>query len=236
MLGATKGWVPDELRYAGRENLDPEHAARYDRKEDAGAAEEIAMLAERGIGKESTVVEMGAGTGQFAIEAAAHVEHVTAVDISPVMLSHLEAKVDAMGIENVDCKLAGFLTYIHSQKPADLVYSRFALHHLPVFWQALALTRMASILRPGGILRLWDVVFGFEPAQAPARLESWMEAFAGSNDQNGWTRAELEEHVRDENSTFTWLLEPMLQKAGFTIEDARFSDDQIFARYLCAKD
>jgi hypothetical protein len=36
---------------------------------------------------------------------------------------------------------------------------------------------------------------------------------------DGWSRAELEEHVRDEHSTFGWLLEATIRRAGFTIED-----------------
>jgi hypothetical protein len=35
--------------------------------------------------------------------------------------------------------------------------------------------------------------------------------------EHGWTREELEMHVRDGYSTFTWLLEPMLAGAGFEI-------------------
>lgn len=50
--------------------------------------------------------------------------------------------------------------------PADVVYSRFALHHLPDFWQAIALRRMAETLRPRGVLRLSDVVYDFEPGHA----------------------------------------------------------------------
>jgi hypothetical protein len=38
------GWLLDELSYAGRENLDAEHVARYDAKEDASAAAEVALL------------------------------------------------------------------------------------------------------------------------------------------------------------------------------------------------
>jgi hypothetical protein len=37
--------------------------------------------------------------------------------------------------------------------------------------------------------------------------------------------------VRDEHSTFTWLLEPMIERAGFRIEDAAYSQDAIFASY-----
>jgi hypothetical protein len=87
------------------------------------------------------------------------------------------------------------------------------------------------LLRPGGVLRLWDVVFGFEPAEAEARIEAWC-ASGGEQVEGGWSRAELEEHVRDEHSTFTWLLEPMLERCGFEIATAEHSADGIFARYV----
>ena len=236
MLQGDETWIPDELQYAGRENLDPDHAANYDAKEDAGAAAELAILGARGIGADSTVVDLGTGTGQFAVEASSAVKRVIAVDVSPVMLDRLRAKLESLGITNVECRLAGFLTYFHEGPPADLVYSRYALHHLPDFWKALALDRMAGILRPGGILRLWDVVYSFEPAEAPRRLEKWMATIPPSVDRTDrWIRADLEEHVRDENSTFTWLLEPMLERAGFTIESAEYSDDRVFARYICVR-
>jgi hypothetical protein len=51
----------------------------------------------------------------------------------------------------------------------------------------------------------------------------------------GWTRAELAEHVRDEHSTFTWLLEPMLDRAGFDLLDADYAASGMFARYLARK-
>ena len=106
-----------------------------------------------------------------------------------------------------------------------------ALHHLPDFWKAVALARLRRALRPDGVLRLWDVVFDFEPAQAEARIETWC-ASGGDQVEGDWTRAELEEHVRDEHSTFTWLLEPMIERAGFEIATAERSADGIFARYV----
>ena len=42
----------------------------------------------------------------------------------------------------------------------------------------------------------------------------------------------MEEHVRDEHSTFTWLLEPMIDRSGFTIERAEHSDDGVLAAYV----
>ncbi len=43
---------------------------------------------------------------------------------------------------------------------------------------------------------------------------------------------QFEEHVRDEHSTFTWLLEPMLARSGFTIESADDADDGSVAAYI----
>lgn len=229
-------WVPDEVLTAGRENLDPGHVARYDRKEDAGAAEEVARLLRAGLAPDATVVDLGAGTGQLTLAIAPHVRRVVAVDVSPVMLERLRAKVTRAGVANVECVHAGFLTYEHHGAPAALVYSRYALHHLPDFWKAVALTRMAAMTAPGGWLRLWDVVYGFAPDETETTLERWFATAPADGVDQEWTRAELEEHVRDEHSTFTWLLEPMIERAGFTIESATYSTDQISARYLCRKE
>jgi hypothetical protein len=42
----------------------------------------------------------------------------------------------------------------------------------------------------------------------------------------------MEEHVRDEHSTFTWLLEAMFDRTGFVIDAADYSDDGFDARYV----
>ena len=146
----------------------------------------------------------------------------------------LRAKLRQSGDANVECVRAGFLTY-EPGDPVDLVYSRYALHHLPDFWKAIALTRMAAMLRPGGYLRLWDIVYSFDPTDAPSVLEQWFASTTSEAVATDWIRAELEEHVRDEHSTFTWLLEPMIERAGFTIEQHEYSDDQMSARYICRR-
>jgi len=236
MVTGHESWMLNELAFAGRENLDPAHVARYDDKEDGDAFGEVAALIAFGLGPDATVVDIGAGTGQFTLAAAATARRVVAVDVSAVMLERLRGKLERSDVTNVECVQAGFLSYEHVGKPADIVYSRYALHHLPDFWKALALARVATMLRPGGVLRLCDIVYSLEPTDAAAGLERWMTetASAGSID-HGWTRAELEEHVRDEHSTFVWLLEPMIARAGFVIDRADYSEDRIVARYLCVK-
>jgi SAM-dependent methyltransferase len=232
--GSVPGWVLDEVAHAGRENLDPVHVARYDQKEDAEAEVEVRLLQGLGLDIESTVLDIGAGTGQFAFAVAPFCRRVIAADVSPVMLARLRSEVAVRGDANIECVEAGLLTYEHREGAVDFVYCRYALHHLPDFWKAIALVRIHDLLRPGGVLRLSDIAYGFDPENAPARLEAWC-ATGGEHISTDWTRAELEEHVRDEHSTFTWLLETSIARAGFGIEDASYSDDQLVAKYVLRK-
>lgn len=236
MVHDPDSWWLDERAHAGREHFDEQHARRYDAKMDAEAADEVGMLERAGVlDPTCSVVDIGAGTGQFALAAAPACRRLVAVDVSPVMSARLAEKVERGAVHNVEVVHAGFLTYRHAGEPADLVYSRFALHHLPDFWQAIALRRIADMLRPAGVLRLWDVVYGFEPADAERRIEAWITQTMGDDVERGWTRAELATHVRDEHSTFTWLLEAMIERAGFDTIDAVYDASGMFARYLCRK-
>lgn len=229
-------WWPDEQVTAGREHFDEQHARRYDAKMDAGADEEVRLLQSLGaLTRVSTVVDFGAGTGQFTLAVAPHCRRVVAVDVSPVMLGRLEDKLANGAANNVETVSAGFLSYDHTGEPADVAYSRFALHHLPDFWKALALSRIASALKSGGVLRLSDVVYSFEPAEAEQVIEAWIAETVGGDVEHEWTRAELAEHVRDENSTFSWLLEPMIDRAGLEITDASYSTSRMLASYICVK-
>jgi ubiquinone/menaquinone biosynthesis C-methylase UbiE len=226
-------WVLDEIVTAGRENLDPVHASQYDSKEDARAADEVSLLVALGLDSTKDVVDIGAGTGQFAIAAAQVCNRLVAVDVSEVMLDQLRDKVARRGIANIEIVEAGFVTYEHSGRPADFVYSRWALHQVPDFWKSLALMRMRRALSPGGVLRLSDIVYSFEPEEAEGRIEAWCESLPEVGEHEGeWVRSDIVEHVRDEHSTYTWLLEPMIERCSFRIEDAVLSDDGFFAEYV----
>ncbi len=222
-------WFPDETALAGAEHLDPEYVAAYDRKAGFDPDGDVRLLLELGLGEERTVVDLGAGTGTFALAAAPHCRAVVAVDPSAAMTAALERRAPA----NVRVVRAGFLGYEHGPEPADVVYTRNALHHLPDFWKAVALERMARALRPGGILRLRDLVYSFDPSDADDVIGRWLDA-AADDPARGWTRAELETHVREEHSTFTWLLEPMLERAGFEIAEADY-ERGVYADYVCVR-
>jgi SAM-dependent methyltransferase len=227
-------WWLAEAAHAGPEHLDPEYVVGYDRKAGTDPSDDVRLLRDLGLDETSTLVDLGAGTGTLAMAAAPHCRRVVAVDVSPAMLAALRARADRAGLDNVECVRAGFLTYEHRGEPADFVYSRNALHHLPDFWKAIALHRVAGMLRPGGVLRLRDLVYSFEPAEAEPAIEAWL-ACAVERPEDGWTCAELATHVREEHSTFAWLLEPMLERAGFAIREAAHSPSRTFAAYTCVR-
>jgi len=218
-------WRLDEVAKAGPEHLEPAYVERFDAKSPTDWTQTLDRLRAYGVGSDAVVVDLGAGTGSFAAALRPHVRRVIAVDVSPAMVSLLERR----GLEAVR---AGFLDYEHEGPPPAAVHTRNALHHLPDFWKAIALDRIATLLRPGGVLLLDDLVFSFEPAAADASIEAWLAA-APLDAREGWTREELAEHVRTEHSTFTWLLEPMLEHAGFEIRERRFSPSGIHASYDC---
>ena len=221
----------DELAHAGPEHLDPGYVEGYDRKAQVDPRVDLAAIREHGFGAESTLVDIGAGTGVLAFAAAAECRHVVAADVSPAMVEHLRSEVVARGVDNVEVVHAGFLTYEHAGPPADFVFTRNALHQIPDFWKAIALDRIHRILTPGGILRLNDLVYSFEAAEAEERMAAW---FAGAVDDptRGWTAEQLAEHVRNEHSTFTWLFEPILEHAGFDILDRTYNRGA-YAAYTC---
>ncbi|MGK5499272.1 class I SAM-dependent methyltransferase [Streptomyces sp. URMC 125] len=227
-------WTIDESAHAGPEHLDPAFVAGFDRKQGyPDPAPDVAALRRHGVGEDAAVVDLGAGTGRFALAAAREFARVVAVDVSPAMLEHLRARAAEEGAANLECVRAGFLGYEHCGPPADAVHTRHALHQLPDFWKAVALDRIARLLRPGGVLRLRDLVFDFRPAEAGAVLEEWMAGAAG-DPARGYTRQDYAEHLRTEYSTFRWLLEPMLDAAGFEIVETEY-EGRLFGTYTCLR-
>jgi SAM-dependent methyltransferase len=195
----------DELAHAGPEHLDPAFVAGYDRKQGyPDPAADLAAFGAHGLDAASVVVDIGAGTGQFAIAAARRFGHVTAVDMSPAMLAALRERSAAAGLANLDCVRAGFLSY-----------------------------RIARMLRPGGLLRLRDLIYDFGPDEAATVFTGWLD-HAAADPVAGYTSEDYAEHIRTEFSTFRWLLEPMLAAAGLEIVAADF-DGRLYGAYTCVK-
>ena len=185
-----------------------------------------------GLDSSATVLDMGCGTGAFAIHAAPHYRKVYAVDVAKAMLCCARRKARKAGLTNIEFRRGGFLTYEHTDEPVDAIVSVVALHHLPDFWKLVGLYRLASMLKPDGRLCLFDVVFSFDVSRHVSSIERFVERMSIRTTPGGGRAAQT--HVREEYSTCGWIMEGLLERAGFQIDDADYRDE-FLAAYLCTK-
>ncbi len=208
--------------------------AGYDRKQGyPDPSEDVEVFARHGLGLESLVVDLGAGSGQFAVAGARRFGRVIAVDVSAEMLALLRRKLAEVDLTNVEVVQAGFMSYRHEGPRADGIYTRNALHHLPDFWKAIALVRLGRVMKKGGVLRLHDLIYDFAPDEANAVFAPWLDG-AAQDPADGYTAADFIAHIRSEHSTFRWLFEPMLEATGFEVVDAE-SRDRVYGTYTCLR-
>src|ERR1039458_3736362 len=80
-------FVPDELTHAGSEHLDVAFVAGYDAKQKYDPSADVAALKLCGLDDRSILIDMGCGTGTFALAVAPHCRRVLAVDVSQPMLN-----------------------------------------------------------------------------------------------------------------------------------------------------
>lgn len=206
----------------------------YNRNQTASTPEkEPALVARLGIVPEQTVIDLGAGTGTFAIQAALAGALVHAVDVSQAMLTYAQSKAQKAGASTVKFHRAGFLTYDHQDNLADVVIAKNALHILPDFWKMTAFLKIAALLKPGCKFYLRDVIFSFPPAEYKTAIDEWIKQVAKPEEQ-GWTVKDFEMHVREEHSTFAWIIEAMLTRSGFDIAEINYQSPT-YAEYLCIK-
>lgn len=180
----------------------------------------------------STILEIGAGTGSFAVEAAKHYSRVIAVDVSAKMIEFAMKKASRKGIRNIQFEQAGFLTYEHKSEPLDAVVSQLALHHLPDFWKLIALKRIYRILKDSGKLYLRDIVFSFNTDDYQTFFDQWVDGLRRVAGEE--VAVDTEISIRDEYYTLDWIMEGLLSRAGFTIKKSEYTEG-FMAVYLCEK-
>ncbi len=111
-----------------------------------------------------TVLEVGCGAGGFARALAARGALVSGVDASPEMIRLARQRTRAGSRVEFVCgdSLEQRLPSAHF----DAVVSVATLHHLPA---APALSRMAALVRPGGVLVVHDL-------RAPSGPSDWIRS------------------------------------------------------------
>jgi len=92
------------------------------------------------------LADLGCGTGALACEVARACAFVHLMDVSRPMLRAAERRARALGLQNVAFRHAGFLSFDLRAGAVDLITTKYALHHLPDFWKAVALSRMHRAL------------------------------------------------------------------------------------------
>jgi putative AdoMet-dependent methyltransferase len=181
---------------------------------------------------DQNILEIGTGTGEFALTAAGRCERVYAVDLSNGMLRYAEKKAASRAVRNVEFLPGGFLTYQHQGAPLDAVVTQIALHHLPDFWKEIALLRMAEMLKEGGKFCLRDVVYSFEIQEH----EKFFAKFVSKASEKGGPEFArmMSDHVKNEYSTMDWIMRGMIERAGFDVSHEEHKNG-FFALYLCTK-
>lgn len=228
-MATRPAWLYDEMRQVGVDFEDADLVDRYDARQGSDRAAERRLVERLGIAPGQRVVDLGCGTGSFAREAARAGARVRAVDVSQAMLAFVREAGAREGLQHLQVEHAGFLTFEAPEGSIDVVVSRFALHHLPDFWKQVALLRLHRALAPAGLLHLRDVVFSFEAARWETAVEGWIGRMPQAS---GFSREDFEMHVREEYSTFAWVLEGFLERAGFEILERAHPAPE-YAEYLC---
>ena len=223
-----KAWQFDEtIKKSGIDFHNKEEVKVYDKRmsklrDIEKEAEEIKDAIR--LKPEHTILEIGCGTGEFAIRAA---------DVSRAMLEYAKQKAEKKGIKNIEWVQAGFLTLGDKiDEPVDTVVSQLAMHHLPDFWKMVALQNINNALKPGGVFYLRDVIFHHDLENYEERIDNWI----CSTKKRGGEVCEknFSIHIKDENSTFDWILEEMMKRTGFTVEKTETMDGFI-TTYVCKK-
>jgi len=227
-------WQYNEMKQIGKDYADLAEVEAYDARHGRFRnveQENEDILKSLDLRPDHVVIEFGSGTGAFAIQAAARCARVYAVDISSAMLEYAKKKAAKAGLTNLVFCHGGFLTYAHIAQPVDAVVSNTALHHLPDFWKGMALRRMNMMLRSGGLLYVSDVIF--EQGNVWEDIERFiakLETIAGPD-----IRKDVEAHIRQEYSTYDWIMDGLLERAGFNIV-SKVIQEGVIGRYVCRKE
>ncbi len=228
-------WYYDELKQVGVDYGDEKQVEAYDSgmksiRDIKKELEEISTSIN--LKANQVIIEIGTGTGEFAIEVSKYCEKVIALDVSRTMLDFANEKAKMRQRSNIEFVHGGFLTYSHQGELVDAVITQFALHHLPDFWKMAALKRISEMLKDGGRLYLRDVVF-------PSGVEDYEDFFNRTinrleTDVGANIAEETKIHIKEEYSTFDWIMESLLTKAGFSIDETNYDND-FLATYVCTK-
>ncbi|WP_440641901.1 class I SAM-dependent methyltransferase [Bradyrhizobium sp. PUT101] len=210
----ARDWYYNERNRMG---IEPAVASIYDSHDDADLRSRAALKM-LGVQRGWRIADIGCGNGVLATEAALMGAEVDAIDISPAMLALAEIYARDRKAP-VRTQSAGLLSFAYRPESYDLIVSEFTLHHLPDFWKAVAMSRIYRALKRGASFYLRDIVYTAMPDAIERDVEQWADFQIKNHD---FARESVVTHMRDEYSTFGWVMERMLTDVGFTLVSADY--------------
>ena len=226
-------WLYNEFTQVGKDYADQKEVDVYEKthsqfRDLQKEASDLIRLIR--LNKDDVLADFGCGTGVFAVEASKVCKKVYAVDVSENMLKSAKEKAERAGAKNIEFHHSGFLNFDIKDSTLDIVTSTFSFHHLPDFWKFLALERIYKMMKGSGGLYIKDVIL--QQDNAITNIEAMIE----SQEELGgdFLREDAEQHFREEYSTYDWVMDGLLERAGFKILERHF-DKGVIGMYLCVK-
>lgn len=153
----------------------------------------VQMLTE-GINRNMRVLELGCGTAYFTRELASSGAAITAIDISPELLSAAQKECRA---GNVSFEIQNAYALTYRDDSFDAVVGSSVLHHLVI---ERALGELHRVLRSGGFIRFTEPNM-LNPQIAIQKNIPPVKRRLGDSP--------------DETAFFRWTLAPLLRNTGF---------------------
>ena len=211
----ARDWYYNERRRIG---LDSAVASIYDRHDDSDirARAALTML---GVQRGWRVADIGCGNGVLACEAALMGAEVDAIDISPAMLALAEIQARDRKVA-IRTQSAGLLSFAYQPNSYDLDRQR------------VRAASSAGFLEGGGaVADLWRAEAGRAASTCAISCSSACPTGPSATSRRGrisTSRTTILRatasitHMRDEYSTFGWVIERMLTDVGFTLVSADY--------------
>jgi ubiquinone/menaquinone biosynthesis C-methylase UbiE len=148
----------------------------------------------------STVLELGAGTGRLTRLLAPLVTQIIAFDLSPAMLAVAATRLKAMGQPNWQVTVADHRHLPAAANSADLMIAGWSVCYLVTWYEQTwrqeldrAMAGMAKALRPGGTIIFLETLGTDHTTPAPPLpLQPYYNYLAENGFQSTWIRTDYQ--------------------------------------------